>query len=367
MKIRSVAAMTLLAFHFHAAAQQPMFSQAAVALPQLAYSACAWGDFDHDGDLDLALTGAEGNTPLTKIFRNDNGSFTDIQASLLPLHFGSVEWGDYDHDGQLDLLVTGIESQGTAHTILYKNTNGIFTDSGITLPGIMDGQATWGDLDNDGYPDILLAGSSMARIYKNTGNGDFININAPLPVVETTMCCWNDYNNDGQSDVLVCGNTGGGMVSKLYRNDHGVFTEVSISPEPLAGLYGGQARWADLDNDGDLDLAIAGMDLYVDGYLLFYRNDGNDHFTKFEGNSANLLNPSIDLGDYNNDGLTDIVVAGTIAGCGGPAATRLLKNLGSMIFTDVSSLLPGFKLGGVTWGDYNNDGYSDLLFTGLDV
>jgi hypothetical protein len=58
---------------------------------------------------------------------------------------------------------------------------------------------------------------------------------------------------------------------------------------------------------------------------------------------------------------------GTISGCGGPAVTRLLQNLGNMNFTDVSPLLPGFKLGGVTWGDYNNDGYTDLLFTGLDV
>ncbi len=348
-------------------AQQPPFSQANVILPQLAYSACAWGDFDHDGDLDLALTGADGNNPLTKIFRNDNGNFTDIQANLLPLHFGSVEWGDYNNDGTLDLLVTGIESLGNPHTIVYKNTGGVFSDAGISLPGVMDGQATWGDCDNDGNLDILLAGSSISGIYRNDGNGHFTNINAPFPNLETAMCCWNDYNNDGQSDVMVCGNTGGGIVSKLYRNNHGVFTEVNITPESFTGLYGGQVKWADLDNDGDQDLAISGTDLYVDGYFLVYRNDGNNHFTRFDANSANLLNSSFDLGDYDANGLPDVVLMGRNPGCGGTAVTMLLQNLGSFNFFNVSTLLPGFKQGGVTWGDYNNDGFTDLLFTGLDA
>lgn len=280
----------LFAIQMTSPAQQMPFSQAIVTLPQLAYSACAWGDFDHDGDLDLALTGAEGNNPLTKIFRNDNGVFNDTQSNLLALHFGSAEWGDYDNDGDLDLLVTGIENQGNPHTIIYTNNNGSFSDSGIALPGIMDGEASWGDVNNDGYLDILLAGSSMARVYENDGNGYFIIISAPLPDMVSTMCSWSDY-----------------------------------------------------------------------------RNDGNDHFTRFDQNAANLLNPSFDLGDYNGDGLIDIILIGTTAGCGGPAVTMLLQNMGAMSFSIVSSLIPGYKLGGVTWGDYNNDGYTDLLFTGLDV
>ncbi len=347
--------------------QQLPFSTANVTLPQLAYSACGWGDFDQDGDLDLALTGAEGNTPVTKIFRNDHGNFTDIQANLLALHFGSLEWGDYDNDGDLDLLVTGMDSQGNSHTVIFDNINGTFIDSGISFPGIADGQASWGDFNNDGNPDILLAGNSMVRIYENNGDRQFAIINSTLPSMESAMCSWNDYNNDGQSDVLVCGSMGGGIFSSLFRNDHGVFTEVNISPEPFTGLYSGQARWADLDNDGDQDLVIAGMDLNMDGYFLLYRNDGNDHFTKFDANTVRLLNPSFDLGDFNGDGLLDIILMGTVSGCGGTAVTILKQNEGFMNFLDVSSLLPGYKQGGVTWGDYNNDGFTDLLFTGLDA
>jgi len=352
--------------HFVLFAQQPPFTQANVVLPQLAYSSCAWGDLDQDGDLDLAMTGAEGNTPVTKFLRNDNGIFTEIGPGP-SLHFGSAEWGDTDHDGDLDLLVTGMDNLGNPYTWIILNEGGSFASGGIPLTGVMDGQATFGDMNNDGYLDVLLAGSSMVRIFKNDGTGNFDTIDAVMPNLEAAVCCWVDYNNDGQLDIMVCGNTGGGIVSQLFRNDHGSFTEVTITPEPFTGLYGGQVKWADLDNDGDQDMAIAGMDLFVDGHFIFYRNDGDGQFTKFEYPEANLLSPYFDLADYNADGLTDVALIGTIAGCGGPPVTMLLKNTGSFVFNTISTLIPGYKLGSVNWGDYNNDGFSDLLLTGLDA
>ena len=365
MRFLLISILFILVFMVRSHAQEP-FSQTNVGLPQLEYSACAWGDFDNDGDLDLALTGLDGNNLLTKIYGNKNGNFTDIGANLLPLHFGSVEWGDYDTDGDLDLLSTGIDILGNPFTRIYKNNSGTFTDTGINLPGVNDGQATWGDYDNDGDLDILIVGSLVTSIFRNDGNDQFVNINAPLTPVQSAMGCWVDYNNDGQPDAMVSGDTGGGMITRLYKNNHGEFTEVNISPSPFLGLFGGQVKWADLDNDGDQDLAITGTDEYIDGYFIIYRNDGNDHFTKLDEYGANLLTSSLDIGDFNADGLPDIVLMGRIPGCGGSAVTILLQNLGSMNFSEVSMQIPGFKQGGVTWGDYNNDGYSDLLFTGFD-
>ncbi len=365
MKSFIVSILFLLVFRFLSIAQQLPFSPSNIVLPQLAYSASAWGDYDHDGDLDLALTGAEGNYPVTKILRNDNGTFTEAVTGF-DLHYGSVEWGDIDQDGDLDLLATGIDMTGVPYTWVMLNVGGSFAYYGVPFPGVVDGQATFGDVNNDGSLDVLLAGNSMVRIYQNDGFGNFDSIQAGLPNLEAAVCSWVDYNNDGQSDVFIAGNTGGGIISKLYQNDQGVFTEVTITPEPFVGLYGGQAKWADLDNDGDQDLVIAGTDLYVDGHFIFYRNEGDDQFTKFEFPEASLLNPFFDLADYNADGLVDVALIGTIPGCGGPPATLLLKNTGSFVFNSISTLLPGYDLGSVSWGDYNNDGYSDLLLTGTD-
>lgn len=349
-----------------ATGQQVPFTQLAASLPPVSYSAAAWGDCDGDGDLDLALTGANGNTPVTAVYMNLSGTFSLNASPLLPLHFGSIEWADYDTDGDFDLLVTGITAAGQPHTILYRNNSGLFSDAGISLPGLSDGQAVWGDMDNDGDPDILMAGLGTTCIYRNDGNDQFTLVNQSFPALDAPMVAWNDYNNDGRSDVLVCGNTGGGIITSLYRNEGGTFSLVSPGTQPFVGLYGGQARWCDLDGDRDQDLVINGMDLYVDGYFLIYRNDGNDQFTKIEGAGPALLSPWFDLADYDCDGLTDIMVTGASPGCGGPPVSLLLKNEGNMVFSTVSTLIPGYKLGCSAWGDFNGDGFSDLVFTGMD-
>jgi len=79
-------------------------------LYQAGNSFSAWGDFDQDGDLDLALTGDNGGTPMTILYRNDSGTFVDVNANLPGVNFSSCEWGDFEPDGDLDLLITGYNS-----------------------------------------------------------------------------------------------------------------------------------------------------------------------------------------------------------------------------------------------------------------
>ncbi|MEG4278409.1 FG-GAP-like repeat-containing protein [Microcoleus sp. MON1_C1] len=154
----------------------------------------AWGDYDNDGKLDILLTGASdganGSTQLfTKVYRNttsDNGpaSFEDIGVQIPGLGQAKAAWGDYDNDGKLDILVTGWEGQdfqspGTSVTKIYKNTGNGFTDSGVQIdsgaePGNkFDSHPAWGDYDKDGKLDILLTGYSTNNPYGFINENDF--------------------------------------------------------------------------------------------------------------------------------------------------------------------------------------------------
>src|SRR5207248_329773 len=102
---------------------QPQFTEMEVGLPPVSYSGAAWGEFDGDGYLDIAITGTTGML-ITRIYRNNrDGTFTDIGANLPGAAQGEVAWGDYDNDGKLDLLLSGTGGR----LIVYRNAgNGKF-------------------------------------------------------------------------------------------------------------------------------------------------------------------------------------------------------------------------------------------------
>jgi len=77
-----------------------------------------------------------------------------------------VAWGDYDNNGALDILLAGWSTSGHV-TRVYRNDGGSFSDANAGLPGFSHGDVAWGDYDNDGDLDILLAGAQITRIYRN--------------------------------------------------------------------------------------------------------------------------------------------------------------------------------------------------------
>jgi FG-GAP repeat. len=137
------------------------------------------------------------------------------------------------------------------------NVLSVFTEGqDISLSGVSNGSAACGDYDNDGDLDILLTGSGMAKIYRNTA-GNFSEDGAiALPAVSDASVAFGDYDNDGDLDILIAGNAVSGKIAKIYRNAGGSFSEdTSIE---LPGVYQGSVSFADTDNDGDLDILIAG-------------------------------------------------------------------------------------------------------------
>jgi hypothetical protein len=264
------------------------FTEVDAGLPGIVRGGVAWGDFDNDGELDMALCGGAYfygpvMDPITRIYRNDGGVFTNIGADLPAVGNASVAWGDYDNDGRLDLLLAGDTGTGCVARV-YHNNDDMFTDISAGLIGVASGSVAWGDYDGDGWLDILLAGSTngssdgaVCRIYRNNHDGTFTDINANLPGVFQGGAAWGDLDNDGLLDALLTGIVGGG--TGVYLNVSGQFVDIGAG----LSVYGsGTGAWGDYDGDGNLDVAIGGGPSYPNaggGLLVFHNCIASSHTT----------------------------------------------------------------------------------------
>lgn len=339
------------------------FTNQPVGLPGISSGSAVWGDYDHDGDLDILISGTTNGFSsgvITQIYRNDNGQFIDIRADLPGLIYVSAAWGDYDNDGDLDFVLTGWDPAVTNNiTRIYQNDGGVFTDLQANLPGGAAGSVAWGDLDNDGDLDLLITGQLppivwAARIYWND-HGKFTNFTT-LPVVQYQGgVALGDFDNDGDLDILMTGHGAGTVV--LRNEGHGVFTNIAAGLPPV---FISSAAWGDYDNDGFLDILLAG-DNDAGGLTRIYRNNGDGTFTDIRADLAPVVDCAVAWGDYDNDGAMDVAITGGGPGVGG-RLTRIYHNdNGSFTnFFDVQ----GAWFGSVALGDYNNDGNLDILLSG---
>jgi hypothetical protein len=166
------------------------------------------------------------------------GQFTEVDPGLAKPPFPCVVWGDYDGDGDLDVLVAGAGSHDIAFSTIYKNTGGTISDSGIVLLGLSRALAAWGDFDGDGDLDLAMTGLTTAgvpttRICRNDG-GVFTALTNNLLGVLGGSVTWVDYDNDGHLDLSLAGNENGLDLLSLYRNTTGTPNTIPSAPTNLA-------------------------------------------------------------------------------------------------------------------------------------
>jgi hypothetical protein len=166
-----------------------------------------WGDYDNDGDPDLyvALNGGA-----NRLFRNDAGSFADVSAPPLDDRGGShgVSWVDYDNDGWLDLYVVNISSP---NKLFHNRGDGTFEDvSTFPVNGLgLNSACAWGDYDNDGYPDLYFdrafAANTLAHNDLIYGELHFTDVTSG-PLVHFPLgggVAWGDHDDDGDLDLVI--------------------------------------------------------------------------------------------------------------------------------------------------------------------
>ncbi len=323
-------------------------------------------DYDNDGWPDIYLLNGStydalrGKTkpPRAALYHNNHdGTFTDVteRAGVANEHWGfGVGVGDFDNDGWPDFYVANFGK----NRLYHNNHDGTFTDvaekAGVTLGGWSSG-VTFGDYDGDGRLDLYVAGYVKFDID-----------HPPVPGTAITQYSFCQY----RGKPVMCGPRGlpGERNHLFHNNGDGTFTEVSekagVANEK--GFYGFGTVFADVNDDGRLDLVVANDS--TPNYLFLNKGDGT--FEDYSYASGFALNESgreqasmgLAVGDYRNDGHLSLYVTNF-----SDDYFTLYQNEGDATFTDVSfqSGVAEITIPFLGWGtgflDYDNDGWKDLL------
>jgi PKD repeat protein len=297
-----------------------------------------WADYDRDGDLDLYSH----NFVVSTLYQNNDDVFSDVNEASgagLEMDKGTgAAWGDYDNDGWLDIHATGFPGQ---NALLHNNGDGTFTNlqttSGMSLSASGMGNA-WGDYDLDGDLDMAITAVTKddpTFLYENNGDGTFKDVTVEVGIIvedgsSNAAVNWADYDNDGDWDLHITEvNAGSAKVlpNRMYlfqnQGDNTFIdatSDAGLTPPSMSEIW--DAAFADFDNDGDIDLYVAGT-----GPDLFYLNNGDGTFTDIASDVGVGITDTtwgIVWGDYDNDGDADMYVVRK----GNAAPNLLLRNQG---------------------------------------
>ncbi|MDT0685145.1 CRTAC1 family protein [Autumnicola psychrophila] len=318
-------------------------------------------DYNNDGFLDIfvlrgAWMGTLGKHPNSLIRNNGDNTFTDVtvDAGLLSFHpTQTATWADFNNDGWIDLFIGNESEKGNVHPCELYINNGDETFSnrtasaGLTIsttekPYYVKG-VTSGDYNNDGWMDIYvstLQSSSKNLLFLNQGTDKNGNLNFEeggsrigLGEQISSFPTWSfDYNNDGWTDIFVAGYQKSDFYTivpdivkeylgepnkaetmRLYKNNAGIFTDVSAEVGLNKIGYAMGANYGDLDNDGYPDIYLSTGEVNFESIIpnRVFRNNSGKEFqdvTTAGGFGHIQKGHAVSFSDVDNDGDQDVHV-----------------------------------------------------------
>lgn len=299
---------------------------------------------------------------------------------------------DYNNDGNLDLLVMGSGadwklSHDIKFLLLYKNMG---PESGYEMRRVPDATTgflqavdeaylnpvTVGDVNGDGYTDIVTMtyrGDRCIDLYLNNGgDGSFTHTVIDNKAMTNGAVTLGDINNDGNLDILANGWSADSAVKGMaiyLGNGDGTFTKTA--PEPLFGTFEGHATLADLDGDGNLDIAMTGHgDSWSRHAKIFYNTStaGNPLGFRLVDNDKTGLT-GVNLGnvlaaDFNGDGLMDLALNGREDGDDTRVRMFYRNADGTYTLDSTYPICPVNTEGGINMADWDGDGNMDIVVGG---
>ena len=335
----------------------------------------AVGDYDGDGDMDLYIGRKDDVNGEFKsyLFQNELGRYQDF-ASAYGIKDNPKEnraaFADFDNDGFLDMLILIKDGAVLYHNAGKGNFVNMTEEAGLsTLKG--GSSPLFVDLDHDGDLDLFQARDGLNQVFLNTGDSSFKQVEDQMglggaPDTETNEAIFGDFDDDGDLDLYLVNANAPDLLA--WNQRQGAFKTVEMSGELDVPVGSKAAVAGDFNNDGLLDLALVNNS---NSPLLLLENLGEGAFksrSDLEADFQDLRGADIsdlEVIDFDNDGYLDLVLAGA-SKTEADRGVYLYHNKGNGSFENLSQLLPEgpFGTSQISTFDYNEDGDSDLLLSG---
>jgi hypothetical protein len=339
----------------------------------------ASGDFNGDGRPDLMIANLDANT-VSVLFQQADGAFggrTDYNVGPNPR---GVALGDFNGDGSLDAVVddsgsgsSGNSSPSTYVTVLINDGHGAFQTTAYTV-GKGPLQVAVGDVNKDGHLDILATDAlGEVSVLLGLGNGTFASRSAFPTDVGAVGIALGDLNGDGQLDIVTGNFYGNNSISVLLGNGNGTFSAPTNYATPSASTG---VALADFNGDGVLDVVVDNPgDGTAPTSVSVFRGLGNGTFAqsqRLDFPTEGRPGDESAVGDVNEDGIPDIVVAtrelrtNTLPNTVPSNCVSVLLGRGDGTFAPKKDYwVPGISEG-LVLKDLDGDGHLDIATTRLD-